>query len=206
MSYAKDGEDMWLLEQFPPGFTGYGVELGAVDGTFISCTKLLEERGWNILCIEPNPRHQQALRACRKNVLTCACSRFPDSMVLMYEHTGIEGGTLSSMDEGALKYWGYGQGTTKDWKTFGATVLTLDQCLMVSNFPRLDVLVLDVDGRESDIIEGLDIDKWKPKAVIVEGGGNDGDRRERLMHFLERGYEEVGVKQDDNRLLVRKDV
>ena len=51
------GEDEWILKQFPEGFRGYAVEIGALDGQYISNTWLLEQNGWTCLCIEPNPTH-----------------------------------------------------------------------------------------------------------------------------------------------------
>jgi FkbM family methyltransferase len=188
VGYAKDSEDIWLLEQFPEGYKGYAVELGAVDGTYISCTKLLEERGWEVLCIEPNPFHQKELRAARKLVLQCACDNAPRVSAMMWENAQVLGRTLTGFSDA---------GPHHDIQ-FNATVLTLDQCLMVVGFPSLDVLVLDVDGVERRIIDGFDIDRWKPKAVIIEG-----DASGRLDPFLERGYKQVGVRMDDNRLLLR---
>ena len=187
MSYAKGGEDTWLLTQFPEGFTGYAVELGAVDGTYISCTRLLEEKGWTCLCIEPNPEHQQELRACRKMVLTCACDGQPRETAKLYVDTGTQGGTLSHI-------YDYEPG----WAEYDATVLTLDQCLMVSNFPRLDVLVLDVDGREAQILDGFTIERWKPSAVIIEH-----DLYDRTGRFYRLGYKRVGSGSDGNVYLTK---
>lgn len=190
MSYAKGREDEWLLSQFPDGFTGYACELGAVDGTFISCTKLLEERGWTCLCIEPNPIHQEALRASRRLVLTCACDEKPATrrdFVWCKTTPGLTLGALGDSANRDMSVWGQSQ----------VTVLTLDQCLMVSNFPRLDVLVLDVDGLEEFILLGFDIDRWKPKAVIIEY-----DLPQRVAPFIQRGYTRAGTGSDGNVYLL----
>jgi len=190
MSYAYDEEDLWLLGQFPPGFKGYAVELGALDGVYLSCTMLLEERGWTCLCIEPNPRHQKALRDNRNLVLTCACDYQPQISVPMWENHRVSRHTQTSLDF-----------KNAAWEVnFETTVLTLDQCLTISGFPRLDALVLDVDGYERRVLMGFDIDRWHPKAVIIEGESGG-----RLKPFLSRGYVEVGQRKDDNRLLVRKE-
>lgn len=187
MSYARDFEDVWLLEQFPADFKGYACELGALDGTYLSCTKLLEEKGWTCLCIEPNPRFQEVLRAARKLVLTCACDYHSQPSVPMWENHRAFKRTQTSLNPKFAA-----------WEVeFQTTVLTLDQCLMVANFPRLDALVLDVDGYEPRVIMGFDIDRWKPKAVIIES-----DLNGRLDPFLQRGYRQVYRGTDDNRYLV----
>jgi FkbM family methyltransferase len=177
---------MWLLEQFPPGYSGYAVELGACDGTFISNTRLLEEQGWTVLCIEPNPLHQEALRKTRKLVFQCACNSAPEVLIKMWDNTAVSGRTQTSVQK------------NDGWIEFEATVLTLDQCLMIAGFPRLDVLSLDVDGIEREIIDGFNIDKWRPRAVIIEGYACG-----RLEPFLSRGYTQIGIRADDNRLLLR---
>lgn len=188
MGYAGDREDVWLLEQFPEGYQGYAVELGALDGTFLSNTKMLEERGWTVLCIEPNPRHQEALRAARKLVFTCACDRIPKVKAQMWECDVIRH-TKTTFE-----------GERETGEPFEVAVLTLDQCLMVAGFPRLDVLSLDVDGIELDIIEGFDIERWKPKAVVIEAGVPA-----LFEPFTRAGYREVGRRYDENRLLLRGD-
>lgn len=189
MGYAKDREDEWLLGQFPADYKGYAVELGAVDGLFINCTKMLEERGWECLLIEPNPVHQSVLRAHRRNVLTCACDSQPREYADIWFNDACLGKTQGNLDVD-------GGG----WRKESVTVLTLNQCLMVANFPRLDVLVLDVDGAEDRIVQGFDIDFWKPKCVIIEH-----DNPDRTGPFYDRGYKNVGSRADGNVLLLRGD-
>jgi len=53
MSYSQVEQDTWVLSQHPtPGFF---LDIGAHDGIHYSNTKLLEENGWNGLCVEANP-------------------------------------------------------------------------------------------------------------------------------------------------------
>ena len=42
---ADKGEDRWILSQFPDGYMGTAVELGALDGHYVSNTLLLEQKG-----------------------------------------------------------------------------------------------------------------------------------------------------------------
>jgi FkbM family methyltransferase len=188
LNYAGGDEDSWLLGQFPEDFHGYACELGALDGVYISNTKLLEDRGWTCLCIEPNPRHQEALRKNRKLVLTCACDSQPSARRYMREHPKVFRDTWTSFED------------SQDPDLFPTTVLTLDQCLEIVGFPRLDVLSLDVDGIERQIIEGFDIARWNPKAVVIEK-----DTDGRLESFFKLGYRQVGSGSDDNRYLLRGD-
>ena len=155
----------WLLAQFPTAYKGYAVELGAVDGVYLSNTLALEDRGWKVLCIEPNPRHHEALTKNRKLVMRCACDREPRIKAQLHEVDHILGSTYSALRFDHPKWGVPVQGIKTDYET---TVLTLDQCLMCVGFPRVDVLSLDVDGLEDAILEGFDLSRWKPKAIVTE--------------------------------------
>ena len=155
----------WILSKYPADYKGYAVELGAVDGIYLSNTLALEDKVWKVLCIEPNPRHHAALTKNRKLVMRCACDKKPRIRAKLYEASGIAGDTYA-----ALRFdnprWGKPAGGIQ--QTYETTVLTLDQCLVCVGFPRLDVLVLDVDGLEEAILSGLNLEKWKPGILIVE--------------------------------------
>ncbi len=184
-NYSGGGEDAWILKQFEPDFKGYACELGAHDGSHKSNTRLLEEKGWTVLCIEPNPRHQKALRETRKLVMTCACAAEPQVRAPLYEATQIFMQTCASIQQ---KH----PGTESE-----VTVLTLDQCLMVADFPRLDVLSLDVDGIESDILLGFDIKRWDPKVVVIED-------REDVKHLMDKAGYRVAASMSDSNVMFLK--
>ena len=155
MSHA--GEDKWALAQFSG--PGYAVELGALDGTYISNTLLLEQSGWTCLCIEPNPKHHQKLAETRNLVLRCACDAEPRELLTLYVM-----GNSSMFTHSTIRP----DSAIGGFSTYQTTVLTLNQCLMLSGFPRLDLLSLDVDGIERDIMRGFDLSRWAPKVVIIE--------------------------------------
>ncbi len=152
MSGSDHGQDDWIASQFPPDFKGHAVELGALDGLYLSNTLKLERQGWDVLCIEPNPRWFPELRQNRKLALHCACDEYPLAWAGVIEHLGVPGYTRTEIDpKGRL-----------------VPVMTLDQCLVMVGFPKLDLLCLDVDGIELKILRGLDLDTWKPSRIVVE--------------------------------------
>ena len=58
-----------LLEIFENKKNGFFVDIGAHDGISINNTKLLEDLGWDGICIEPHPKVFQRLllnRNCKK--------------------------------------------------------------------------------------------------------------------------------------------
>lgn len=151
--YSHQGEDEWVLRQFPEGYLGCAVELGALDGRYLSNTLMLEERGWRCLCIEPNPRFHGHLIQNRRLVLCCACGSEPVLGARLVEDPRVFQFTRSQIA----------------WSEPGETlVLTLDQCLALAGFSSLDVLSLDVDGAEVEILSGFSVDRWRPRALVLE--------------------------------------
>ena len=58
--YSQTGEDKWVSEAVFPGVkNGFFLDVGSGDGTFISNTKALEQRGWTGICIDAFPRNMQ---------------------------------------------------------------------------------------------------------------------------------------------------
>lgn len=175
-------EAAWAYHLLPEGTPGYACELGALDGVYLSNTLLLEQKGWTVLCIEPSPVHHEALAKNRKLVLRCACDQEPKARSTLYQ----------------MGHWGHATHAIlrpeRDWPSahqlghtteFPTTVLTLDQCLEIVGFPRLDVLSLDVDGIERSILAGFDLKRWSPLGIIIEEG------TERCMSDCLPGYEYV---------------
>jgi FkbM family methyltransferase len=189
--YARSGEDQWLFNQWPQDFKGFACEIGALDGLHLSNTKLLEDNGWTVLCIEPDPRHWEGLKANRKLALKCACHSWPFIKK-----------AFASRCETAAGFTAPGEPVV--WEV---PVITLDMALEMVGFERLDALSLDTDGYEEEILKGFDIDRWKPKAVVLEiPPMPPGEEAERHKYMIAHGYEPVGQRTtpDLNQFYLRK--
>jgi hypothetical protein len=58
--YSQMGQDKWVSEAVFPGVkNGFFVDVGSGNGTFLSNTKALEQKGWTGICIDPFPRNMQ---------------------------------------------------------------------------------------------------------------------------------------------------
>lgn len=58
--------DKIIEELLPEGFVGYAADVGAANGIVDSNTYLFEQRGWKVLCVEPNPSYLGELSKNRK--------------------------------------------------------------------------------------------------------------------------------------------
>ena len=63
--YSQIGQDKWVSETIFPGVkNGFFLDVGSGDGTFMSNTKALEQKGWTGICIDPFPKNMQD-RSCQ---------------------------------------------------------------------------------------------------------------------------------------------
>jgi len=57
--FSPSGADLWILEQ-NAGRAGYFIDIGAAHHADLSNTRLLEERGWSGVCVDPDARPYEA--------------------------------------------------------------------------------------------------------------------------------------------------
>ena len=96
--YSQIGQDKWVLERMFPGERhGFFLDVGSGDGTQLSNSKALEERGWTGLCVDPFPKNMDG-RTCRmfKAVVFSEPGR-----TLRFHAAGDTGGLADTL--GALK-------------------------------------------------------------------------------------------------------
>lgn len=173
MTYAQAQEDDWLLQQFPEDFQGFALDIGAYDGVTRSNTLLLEQHRWTVLCIEANPQLKPFLTRNRPFVQMVACGSEPkDSAVLHIHMDNPEAHTALR----PVYHQRWHPEKDAKWTRAEVKVKTPNQLLIQAEFPRLDVLSVDVEGNEADVLKGIDLVKWTPKALMIESwdaGAND---------------------------------
>lgn len=179
-----------------PAF-GYAVEVGAADGLELSNTVDLEDQGWAVLCIEPNPIYWPALCRSRKLCMPYACSSTNAEFVEFTslgalrsdgEMTYTAGSGLNPDLDVVTKHSG-GDARKSKREVFRVPQRTLDWCLEVAGFPRVDVVSIDTEGHDLEVLKGFSIDRWKPQFVSVENWENDDAF---VRWFADRGYERQG--------------
>jgi FkbM family methyltransferase len=178
-AYSDNGVDQMLVNSFPPDTFGYACDVGANTGVAGSNTLLLEQMGWIVLCVEPNPMLEPEGRANRKLWRNVACGA-EDSEYSLFKVVG--GHPYAGYSGLELRYGG------TSTMEINVKVRTLDRLLEEAGFPRLDVLTIDTEGYEDEVLKGFTIERWKPQFIVVE----DCDGCSPLMKYaLPDGYEEM---------------
>jgi FkbM family methyltransferase len=193
---------------------GVFVEVGAYDGYSYSNTSCLAEAGWNGWYIEPVPTYAERCRQRyasnpRIHVAEVAIGGEEGDLTV---HLGeyLSTPSKSQLEEYRETSW------AKEMFTDGAAIqvpmTTLDHFLEANDVqPEFDLLVVDVEGFETAVFSAFDVDRWRPRAMIVELKDTDPESAvNRADHTLlsrkiaARGYEII-FKDRTNTFFVRSD-
>ena len=145
---------------------GFYIELGAFDGITQSNSYFFElNRNWKGILIEPS---KSAFELCCKNrpnsiVVNCCCvsNIYKDDTILGDFNSTL----MSSVNGNRLK--------AND--LIEVKAMTLEKILdeNISNDIEIDFLSLDTEGYELPILQGLNLDKYRPKYLLIEIYRND---------------------------------
>lgn len=156
--YAQHGEDKWMDEnwrrlELPE--RGVFAEVGVGNGTSISNTLWLENRGWSGLLIEPDPRNCVEIRKNRRaKLVPCAAGSVPDSPFYLADAPDLSGFHIAKRFQSG--------------SVIQVPVKRLDAILMENGVTKMDVLSLDTEGSEMDIWSTFSASVYKPKVIFVE--------------------------------------
>ena len=164
--YSQGGQDVYVTRILKKKRDGYFVEVGAVNGIFISNTYLLEKKyGWKGLCIEANPYRIDELTTNRPNAVCIETAVFSQSN-LELDFTLVPLDILNAITEYA--------DTCVDFITENGTIIkvntkTLNDIFIANNSPNvIDYLSIDTNGTEDKVLEGIDFTKYTFNVITVE--------------------------------------
>lgn len=188
------------------------VEIGAYDGESVSNTSGLADAGWRGIYVEP----------VHEFYLKCLERHRNNNVIVSNISIGLEegpqkiysNGILSSLDSDYAEI-----GITKfnypNYKEEVCFQLRMDKFLENYNVPYdFDILVVDVEGKEHEVFYSLDLNKWKPKMLIIElvddheyfqDKSNVINEAKTLRSFIEmHNYNQI-YRDDINTIFVRND-
>jgi FkbM family methyltransferase len=202
---SQYGEDVTAWEMLGPQTRGFYVEAGAFDGRHFSVSYAFDAMGWDGLLVEPLPEKAAACLANRPTarVVQAALGRRGASGRATLRTTlDPLGGMFSYVGErkDVLVEGVANQGQVE------VPLTSLDGLLEAhpGGAPtRIDLAVIDVEGGELDVLDGFDLERWKPRVLIVEDNTRGADAA--LTKFMgEHPYELAGLLEV-NRIYTRRD-
>ncbi len=172
---------------------GFFIEAGANDGIAQSNTLFFERyQKWSGILIEPIPELASACRANRPNCIVESFALVPFGFKESYVEMrycnlmSLVKGAMRSEEED-LKHVNTGC-EIQNITTYELNVpaRTLSSILDQHSVQEIDLLSLDVEGFELSVLQGLDLDKYKPYFMLIEAR-----YREEIDGYLKPLYEPI---------------
>jgi FkbM family methyltransferase len=168
---SQYGEDLWIWDVLGWQTEGFFIEVGAFDGFHNSVTYALEAMGWKGLLIEALPEKYELCRAKRphSHVVNTALGRRNGPPTAKFVSVAdADGGMLSYIPSAAAADHAKRISDARfQTKTFETPMTTMDELLKDHTGP-IDVAVIDVEGFELDVLDGFNLDKHKPRLLLLE--------------------------------------
>lgn len=200
---SRSGEDLFLYELFGGARRGFYIEAGAFDGLYGSLTSVFDALGWDGLLVEPHPELSAQAARNRPNarVVRAAVAERGSSGVAMF--TALPSGNSYLSERGDV---GAHRALASHAERYEVPLTTLDDLLARHDGP-IDLCVFDVEGAERSLLDGFDLERFRPRVMLVEdlgGAGDDPGSGELVAYLGSRGYRQA-CWLFGNRLFVRAD-
>lgn len=167
--HAQFGEDEWIVKNLKLPEKGFFVDVGAAHPQYFSNTCHFERNGWEGLLIDPDPRNVSNLINGRMaTVVPFAVTNNDYEIVILNMTNSPAISTLTDTSDNP-RY-------DRPIKVIG---LKLDTLLSIYEVKSIDLMSIDVEGKEKEVLESFTIEKWKPKVIVIEyisvfGGNRSG--------------------------------
>ena len=167
-SYA---ENILIRDYFENKKNGYFVEVGANDPTNHGSQSwhLEATLNWSGILIEPIPELAEKCRKTRPKAQTyeCVCvdDSAPMSLTLFIPYDRFSHDEIHSRSAIGKNIDG---STFSQHKEIEVQTRTLNSILEEENVESIDLLSIDVEGAELEVLLGVDLNKYKPKLILLE--------------------------------------
>jgi FkbM family methyltransferase len=162
ISYAQNYEDVVLWRALQDVGQGFYVDIGAADPNEESVTCAFYERGWSGINVEPLGEYFERLVTARP--------RDTNLKVAVGKEAGVQ--TFYTFEKGlstlAPEMSARHQADGLRALEMAVPVLTLNKILEDQAVSTIHFLKIDVEGAETEALEGLDLRRFRPWIVVIE--------------------------------------
>jgi len=176
--YGEKELDKSIREIFFADYSYHGtfLDVGAAGPEFLSMSMHYRENGWRVIAVEPNPDFCKLHHQKGYEVLQYACGNVDEDNVEFFvidsQGADYNGGKVSYEAFSSL-------GIKKSYRNLKKNISQkkiivqlrrLDTILgtLVPNLESIDILSVDVEGWELEVLDGLNISKYRPRVMIIE--------------------------------------
>lgn len=161
ISYAGELEDVYLNRCFSkPGFY---IDVGACHPVEGSITKHFYDAGWNGINVEPVNANFRLLTAERtRDINLGVAAGEADGEVSFFSMWSSGNSTMKQ--EIADRF----RASSMPMTETRVVVRSLNSICIEHNPPTIDFLKIDVEGAELEVLKGIDLERFRPRVLIVE--------------------------------------
>ena len=162
VSFAQYAEDL-ILYHMSPQREGFYVDVGAYHPRQFSNTYKLYLKGWSGITIEPNPDAARAFHAIRPRDRHLTLGIAGEASTLTYYR-------FSNAEENTFDpAWAAGKGAAAAIAQVPVACQPLNEIFATHCAGRpVDLLSIDCEGRDFEVVQSLDWQRYRPTVVIVE--------------------------------------
>jgi FkbM family methyltransferase len=210
VSWSDHWEDVRLWRVLSRLNPGYYVDVGAMDPSAESVTKVAYERGWRGVHVEPNPYFADRLRRERPQdrveEVAAGASSGQVSLNLVLDAAGEQTG-LSTLDgQVAERHRAAGSRI----ETREVRILPLQDLMIgtpAEDPQRFHFLKVDVEGSEAEVLRGSNLARFRPLMIVVEARAprRDEDTYAESESILEEALYSLAADDGLNRWYVRSE-
>lgn len=182
--------DETLREYFPNfDYKGVFFDIGAYEPINISNSYHFEKNNWNVYCFEANTLLINELKNLRKNVYNYAIyDENKDNIEFSVVKAGYGGGSgmagISAVELSTqyLNTFYHGEEIVKinvEQKTLNSILENIIK--LETNV--IDIMSIDVEGGELKVLQGIDLNRYKVKIMVIENVFNDVNISEYLKQY-----------------------
>lgn len=177
--------DHILSYKFPINYKGVFVEVGTAHYINQNNSYYFEQNGWDCYCFEPNPTFWDDLSKHRKKVFNYAIGNKDEDNIDFFIYKSQYGETSIT---------GLYQHPNQDHVNLigGANlkqIIKVNKRTLNTVLPinlNIDILAIDVEESELQVLQGIDLYKFKPKIIVLE---NLFGKNECKEYLIKNGYE-----------------
>ena len=185
--YGQFNTDYYIAEYFPPNYVGTCLDVGMGEPINNNNTYHFEQKGWECVCVEPNPNYCTQAVNVRKKVENIACGNV-NADDIDFEVFTIEGtnqSAISSLRRDNRLVLSHLHLINRIDK-IQVKVRTLDYVLEQNpQITSIDFVSIDTEDTELDVLKGFDLKRWKPKLLVIE---NNYDEPHLATYLKDFGY------------------
>lgn len=182
-SYSQGGEDLILAKLLNYKPNGFYIDVGANDPVILNNTYLFYKMGWNGLNFEPIPELAEKFKKKRKRdiVINKAISNFTGdadfSAGIKEYHVNSSLLNLELPKQKMIK----------------VSVDKLENVLDELTIKEIDFISIDTEGTEVDVLEGLNLNKYRPKFILAEYNTASKANGKLIPYLVTKGYQPVYI-------------